>query len=95
METWQDGAIYEGDYVQGQKSGKGKFKWADGSYYEGEFANNNIEGTVFIFSIKKNNFRAPILGQTIVPSQAHGRKIRCMDPVYSHGKTAENTKEST
>lgn len=44
METWVDGAKYEGEYAIGNKEGKGRFVWADGSVYEGEFRNNNIEG---------------------------------------------------
>ena len=47
VETWADGAKYDGDYVRGNKEGKGKFFWADGSVFEGEFKNNNIEGTGF------------------------------------------------
>lgn len=45
METWPDGASYEGDYVEGKKHGTGRFTWADGSTYTGEFQENNIEGT--------------------------------------------------
>lgn len=37
MECWQDGAKFEGDYVDGKKEGQGKLTTADGSYYEGEF----------------------------------------------------------
>ncbi len=52
METWPDGAKYEGNYKQGQKEGisielllgKGVFIWGDGSRYEGEFVHNNIHG---------------------------------------------------
>ena len=44
METWPDGARYEGSYENGQKNGRGKFSWADGSRYEGNFKNNNIDG---------------------------------------------------
>ena len=44
VETWPDGARYEGNYEVGQKQGRGRFQWADGSKYEGEFKNNNIEG---------------------------------------------------
>ena len=44
METWPDGARYEGSYENGQKNGRGKFSWADGSKYEGNFRNNNIDG---------------------------------------------------
>lgn len=43
-ETWQDGAKFEGNYVEGKKHGKGKFIWSDNSKYEGDFLDNNIEG---------------------------------------------------
>ena len=35
IETWPDGARYEGDYVDGRKHGKGILNFADGSRYEG------------------------------------------------------------
>ena len=35
--------MYEGQYVEGKKVGKGKFTWPDGSTYEGDF-NDAIEG---------------------------------------------------
>jgi radial spoke head protein 1 len=36
--------VYEGDFVDGQRHGKGKFTWQSGGggYYEGEFANNQL-----------------------------------------------------
>jgi hypothetical protein len=44
MESWPDGAKYEGDYIDGKKEGKVKLTFADGSYYEGEFKQNEICG---------------------------------------------------
>jgi len=44
MESWPDGAKYEGRYCDGKKHGKGKLTFADGSYYEGEFVGNEICG---------------------------------------------------
>ena len=44
MESWPDGAKYEGDYIDGKKEGKGKLTFADGSYYEGEFKENKRNG---------------------------------------------------
>lgn len=44
MESWPDGAKYEGEYIDGAKEGKGKLEFADGSWYEGEFVANEIEG---------------------------------------------------
>ena len=41
---WPDGSSYQGDYKQGKKYGKGKFKWGDGSEYNGDFWENNIHG---------------------------------------------------
>ena len=34
-------------YVDGLKTGKGKFTWTNGSSYEGEFLNNSIHGKGF------------------------------------------------
>ena len=36
--------MYEGQYQNSQKHGKGKFTWADGSSYTGSFQNNEING---------------------------------------------------
>lgn len=37
-ETWNFGSIkYEGEFVEGKKTGKGRFDF-DGNYYEGDFA---------------------------------------------------------
>lgn len=43
-ETWADGSCYDGEYVGGQKNGKGLYLWGDGSKYEGDWKNNKIEG---------------------------------------------------
>ena len=45
VETWVDGARYEGNYFEGNKHGEGKFLWADGAIFDGDFKFNNIEGT--------------------------------------------------
>ena len=37
-----DGSLFEGNYLNGKKSGKGILKFEDGSYYSGEF-----EGDLF------------------------------------------------
>lgn len=34
------GDIYEGEFVNDQISGKGKYTWAKGDIYEGEFKEN-------------------------------------------------------
>jgi len=32
VETWADGAKYEGNYENGMKHGRGRFYWIDGNY---------------------------------------------------------------
>jgi hypothetical protein len=44
MESWPDGAKYEGQYIDGKKHGRGRLTFADGSAYEGEFLQNEISG---------------------------------------------------
>lgn len=44
VETWPDGAVYEGHYVNGMKNSQGKLKFANGSIYIGEFQDNQIHG---------------------------------------------------
>jgi hypothetical protein len=33
-----DGGYYQGNFIEGEMSGKGKRVWADGSYFEGDFS---------------------------------------------------------
>jgi len=46
IETWNDNGTmrYEGDYVNGAKTGKGKFEY-EGSIYEGDFVDGKFHGT--------------------------------------------------
>ncbi len=43
-ESWADGSTYEGEYVRGEKKGKGRFVWPDGSCYEGDFVASKMLG---------------------------------------------------
>ena len=36
--------IYDGEWLDGNINGYGKFKWENGNLYEGYFNNNKIEG---------------------------------------------------
>ncbi len=40
MFYFSDGRIYEGDFLQGKKHGKGRYFWPNGQVYEGEFKND-------------------------------------------------------
>ena len=43
--TYTDGAVYEGDFIDGKRTGKGVFIWAeDGQRYEGEFVDGKRHG---------------------------------------------------
>ena len=40
-EIWQNGDIYEGQLLNGQRNGFGRYIWGeDGKYYEGEWKEN-------------------------------------------------------
>lgn len=41
---WANGASYEGDFVNGDRTGKGVEKWPDGGSYEGDFVNGAHTG---------------------------------------------------
>ena len=44
METWNYNTIkYEGDFEEGQKTGKGKFEF-NKNYYEGDFVDGQFHG---------------------------------------------------
>ena len=38
------GEIYEGEWFEGQISGKGRYTFASGAWYEGEWQNNKFHG---------------------------------------------------
>lgn len=42
--TFNSGAKYVGEFVNGKMSGKGMFRWANGDRYEGEFVNGDFHG---------------------------------------------------
>jgi hypothetical protein len=44
VETWPEGARYEGEYYLSKKQGRGKYTWVDGSTYEGDWLDNKING---------------------------------------------------
>ena len=35
--TYSDGAVYEGEWMEGKPHGEGKRTWSDGAVYEGEW----------------------------------------------------------
>ena len=37
MYTWNDGRVYEGNWVDNQMHGVGTFTWTDGRKYEGSY----------------------------------------------------------
>ena len=41
---FSNGAIYQGQWLQGKKHGQGVESYPDGSEYTGKFANNEREG---------------------------------------------------
>ena len=51
--TYNDGNIYEGDWVNNQRFGKGVLKFKDGNKYEGEFSTDLINGKGIMKKRKK------------------------------------------
>ena len=41
---WSEGDIYEGAWLMGVQTGKGKMTWTNGDYYEGNFKDNQKNG---------------------------------------------------
>lgn len=41
---FEDGALYEGEFIDGEIYGSGKYTLPDGSYYKGYFVNHNFQG---------------------------------------------------
>jgi hypothetical protein len=39
VHTWEDGRVYEGQYMNDKKHGHGKYRWPDGRVFEGEWVN--------------------------------------------------------
>ena len=42
--TWQDGSIYQGDWLKNQRHGQGTFHDSDGSKYTGSWKNDKKDG---------------------------------------------------
>lgn len=42
--TYDGGAVYEGDFVNGVYEGEGKYRWDDGDEYEGQWKNGECNG---------------------------------------------------
>ena len=42
--VYHNGDVYEGDWVDGLKEGRGYYTWENGDVYEGEFKNGVREG---------------------------------------------------
>jgi|GEM_PF-1374912 len=43
-QTFEDGSVYEGDYLNGKRTGKGKLLFTNGFIYEGDFLNDSLHG---------------------------------------------------
>jgi hypothetical protein len=43
-QTWQDGSTYEGEFVHGKKSGKGRIVFSNLDYYDGDWADDLFHG---------------------------------------------------
>ena len=52
--VWDDGAKYEGDFVNGARHGNGELYLANGASYMGEFANDTCTGEGTFFSADNN-----------------------------------------
>ena len=42
--TFNDGRVYDGEFVNAHKSGHGYYLWPDGSYYRGRWENGKRNG---------------------------------------------------
>jgi len=67
----KDGSFYEGDFVDGEMTGKGKRTWEDGTEYTGDFVAGEKEGFGEIVygkrNIKEHSFKGHWVG-----NQRHG-----------------------
>lgn len=43
VEKYENG-VYDGEFVNGKRHGKGKYKWADGAEYDGDWKDGNMDG---------------------------------------------------
>ncbi len=40
----KNGGVYDGEWLEGMRDGKGKHTWPDKSYYEGEWKQDKADG---------------------------------------------------
>ena len=66
-ETWDNGDTYTGNYVNGQRTGKGIYKWNTGASYEGDFVNAELDGKgTYIW---KNGDRFQVTGKMVLEQE--------------------------
>jgi hypothetical protein len=65
FKLYPDG-VYKGEFVNNQKSGKGKYIWNNGAVYLGEWSNDNMSGKGKL--IETN-------GSTFIGNFADGKRI--------------------
>ena len=41
---WPDGAVYDGEFVNGQREGHGKYTFSDGGQYNGSWKDGRYDG---------------------------------------------------
>lgn len=51
MESYQNGAKYEGEKLRGMRHGKGRFFYADGGVYDGEWRENHMNGKGVLYYV--------------------------------------------
>jgi hypothetical protein len=50
----KDGNVFEGDYIEGHRTGKGKMTYTNGDVYEGEYNHDNRKGDKGKYTWAKN-----------------------------------------
>ena len=53
VERYEDNSFYEGEKIDDEKMGKGRFTYSDGSFYDGDWSHNKKNGVgAFIYKNK-------------------------------------------
>jgi len=51
LKKFDDGQVYEGEWRDGKRNGKGTNTWPDGNKYEGDWKDDKVEGKGILYFV--------------------------------------------
>jgi hypothetical protein len=81
-----EGNRYEGDFVDGKRTGKGTFTWANGNRYEGDFVDGKLHGKGTFVDVDGNRYEGDFVdGKFMVKGPLRGRAVISIQEISPAG----------